>query len=274
MSHERRAFTLTLLPNGKVMAAGGADTNGPVAFVELYDPATGVWAPTAPLLTPRSSHTATLLPNGKVLVAGGAGPAQSGSSPIDPVLASVEIYDPATGTWTPGGAMGQPRQEHTATLLASGKVLIAGGVSYFGGVFPTSAELYDSATGNWSPTLPLVSGHMEHIAAQLPGGKVLLAGGFNSTDTGLATELYDPAAVVPFPMALTEPTRLADGAFEFNFRNTPGLSFSVLSTMNLALPLTNWSSIGAPAEITPGHYRFIDLQRAQNPVRFYRVASP
>jgi hypothetical protein len=53
--------------------------------------------------------------------------------------------------------MGQPRETHTATLLPSGKVLVAGGVNYFGGVFPTSAELYDLATGKWSPTLPLIS---------------------------------------------------------------------------------------------------------------------
>jgi WD40 repeat protein len=274
MSHERRAYTLTLLPNGKVMAVGGADTNGPLAYVELYDPTTGVWTSTSSLLTPRSSHTATLLPNGKVLVVGGDGPTESDPSPVDPVLASAEIYDPATGNWTPASAMGQSRAEHTATLLPSGKVLIAGGVSYFGSVFPTSAELYDSATGNWSPTLPLVSGHMEHVTALLPGGKVLLAGGFNSTDTGASTELYDPAAAVPSSMFLTEPRRLANGAFQFSFRNTPGLSFRVLSATNLALPLTNWLSLGAAAEITPGHYRFIDLQATQNPMQFYRVTSP
>jgi hypothetical protein len=114
---------------------------------------------------------------------------------------------------------------------------------------------------------------MEHITALLPGGKVLLAGGFNSTDTGVSTELYDPQAAVPVPMLLTEPTRLPDGVFQFSFRNTPGLRFSVLSSPNLALPLT-WSDVGAAAEITPGHYRFIDLQAAQNGMRFYSVTSP
>jgi hypothetical protein len=115
---------------------------------------------------------------------------------------------------------------------------------------------------------------MEHVTALLPGGKVLLAGGFNSTDTGASTELYDPAAAVPSSMFLTEPRRLANGAFQFSFRNTPGLSFRVLSATNLALPLTNWLSLGAAAEITPGHYRFIDLQATQNPMQFYRVTSP
>ena len=130
--------------------------------------------------------------------------------------------------------MGQPRQTHTATLLPSGKVLVAGGVSYFGGVFPTTAELYDPATGKWSPTLPLVSGRRDHIAALLPTGKVLVAGGFNTSDTGPTTELFDPASVVPTPTLLTQPTKLPTGEFRFTFRNTPGLSFSVLSTTDLA----------------------------------------
>ena len=259
MTNERRAFTLTLLPNGKVLAAGGFGTNGAVATAELYDPSNGVWTPTGSLQTPRGSHTATLLPNGKVLVAGGTDFfASEISTPVDPTRASAEIYDPATGIWTPTGSMSQPRQTHTATLLPSGKVLVAGGVSYFGGVFPTTAELYDPATGKWSPTLPLVSGRRDHIAALLPNGKVLVAGGFNNTDTGPTTELFDPASVVPTPFLLTQPTKPQTGAFQFTFRNTPGLSFTVLSTTNLAVPVDDWTSLGSAAEVSPGHYQFTD----------------
>ncbi len=63
--------TATLLPNGKVLVAGGFGSSGPLASAELYDPATGPWSPTGSLATARYVHTATLLPNGKVLVAGG-----------------------------------------------------------------------------------------------------------------------------------------------------------------------------------------------------------
>src|SRR5947199_10111720 len=93
----------------------------------LYDPATGFSTPTDSLQSPRASRTATLLPNGKVLIAGGVGvtPVQSGTVPIDPVLASAEIYDPATGIWMPTGSLSQPREAHTATLLPNGKVLVA-----------------------------------------------------------------------------------------------------------------------------------------------------
>jgi WD40 repeat protein len=236
MDAGRRSFTLTLLPNGEVMAAGGFDTNGPLASVEIYDPTNGVWTLTGSLRTPRGFHTATLLPNGKVLVTGGAGVSavEAGVNP-DPVLASAEIYDPATGSWTPTGSMSQPRQVHTATLLPNGKVLAAGGVSYFGGVFPTTSEVYDPATGKWSPTFPLVSGRRDHVAALLPNGKVLVAGGANNTDTGPSAELFDPASVVPTPFLLTRPTKPLTGGFQFTFRNTPGLSFNVVSTTDLAV---------------------------------------
>jgi hypothetical protein len=217
-----------------------------------------------------------LLPNGKVLVTGGTGltPAQSSTVPFDPVLASAEIYDPATGTWTPTGSLGQPRESHTATLLADGRVLVAGGDNYFGGVFPTSAEVYDPDAGKWSPTLPLVSGRLEHIAALLPNGKVLVAGGFNSSDAGPTTELFDPASVVPLPFHLTQPTKLPTGAVRFNFRNTPGFGFAAFSATNLAVRLDDWTLLGIAAEISPGHYQFTDLPSAQDPLRFYRVRSP
>jgi hypothetical protein len=69
----RVEHTETLLPNGKVLVAGGGNGNGggAVASAELYDPTSGTWTATGSLATARSGHTATLLPNGKVLVAGG-----------------------------------------------------------------------------------------------------------------------------------------------------------------------------------------------------------
>jgi len=274
MTNERCAFTLTLLPDGNVLAAGGFGTNGAVATAELYDPTTGAWTPTGSLQTSRGSHTATLLPNGKVLVAGGTDFfAAANGTPIDPTRASAEIYDPATGAWTPTASMAQPRQVHTATLLSNGKVLVAGGVSYFGGVFPTTAELYDPATAKWSPTLPLVSGRRDHIAALLPNGKVLVAGGFNTSDTGLSIELFDPASVVATPALLTQPMKLPTGTFQFIFRNTPGLSFTVLSTAGLDVSTDDWTSLGIAAEVSPGHYQFTDVTAA-GPQRFYRVRSP
>src|SRR6184192_3520023 len=67
----RNGHTATLLPNGKVLIAGGRNGNSGLARAELYDPASGTWSATGSLATARAFHTATLLPNGKVLVAGG-----------------------------------------------------------------------------------------------------------------------------------------------------------------------------------------------------------
>jgi WD40 repeat protein len=276
MLNERRGFTLTVLPNGTVLAAGGFGTNLTVFTAELYDPASGTWTSTGSLQTRRGSHTATLLPDGKVLVAGGTSltSVQASTIPLDPVLASAEIYDLTTGTWTPTSSMGQPRQHHTATLLANGKVLVAGGDNYFGGVLPTTAEVYDPDTGQWSPTLPLVSGRREHIAALLPNGKVLVAGGFNTSDTGPSAELYDPAsALEPAPFLLSQPTKPQTGAFQFTFRNTPGLSFTVLSAMNAAAHLDDWTSVGSATEVSPGHYQFTDAS-PDGRQRFHVVRSP
>ncbi len=75
--------------------------------------------PTGSLATARVVHTATLLPNGKVLVAGGDN---------CETLASAELYDPASGTWTTTGSLATARYGHTATLLPNGKVLVAGGL--------------------------------------------------------------------------------------------------------------------------------------------------
>jgi hypothetical protein len=271
MATERCAFTLTLLPNGKVLASGGFGTSGAVATTELYDPTAGTWTPTGSLHEPRGSHTATLLLSGKVLVAGGTDFFGGGS---DPTLSSAEIYDPATGTWTMTGSMGQPREVHTATLLTSGKVLIAGGVSYFGGIFPTDSELFDPNTGKWLPTLPLISGRRDHFTTLLPNGDVLITGGFNSSDTGPSAELYNPSSIAPTPVLLTHLKKLDTGAFQFEFRNTPGLIFSVLSAADLAIPLSDWPTLGSAAENTPGHYHFTDPQAAQDSQRFYRVRSP
>jgi Kelch motif len=84
--------------------------------------AAGTWTATGSLTTTRIDHTATLLSNGKVLVAGGF----VGTLP-NPVLASAELYDPATGAWSATGSMVHARHLHTATLLHDGRVLVAGG---------------------------------------------------------------------------------------------------------------------------------------------------
>jgi len=107
------------------------------------------------------------------------------------VVASAELYDPGLSTWTAAGAPATPRTEHTATLLPSGLVLVAGG-----GSGDTSAELYDPGSNTWTIAASMAAGRHGHTATLLPSGKVLVAGGWGGIhgDEMLASaELYDPA---------------------------------------------------------------------------------
>ncbi len=139
------------------------------------------WMPTAPLAAARTEHTATLLPSGKVLVAGGRGGGWDQGGP----LSSAELYDPATGAWTPTGPLANPRSAHTATLLPSGRVLVVGGND------PT-AELYDPESGEWQETGSPAGARTGHTATLLPSGQVLAVGG-DGAEASPTAELYDPA---------------------------------------------------------------------------------
>src|SRR5215831_12305977 len=102
--------------------------------------------------------------------------------------------DPATGTWTATGSLGTARDNHTATLLSNGKVLVAGGTN-LSEPFLRSAEIYDPATGTWTATGSMVIKRKSHTATLLPNGKVLVVGGYNGSNGSLrSAELYDPAA--------------------------------------------------------------------------------
>src|SRR6202030_328882 len=170
----RARHTATLLPNGKVLLAGGFDSSGDaLTSAELYDPGSGTWTATGSLSTARYHHTATLLPNGKVLVAGGQGTSTN-------AIASAELYDPASGTWTVTGSLNTARARHSATLLPNGKVLVAGGNDISSNAL-ASAELYDSTSGSWTFTGSLNSARYVHTATLLPNGKVLVAGGVDNT---------------------------------------------------------------------------------------------
>jgi hypothetical protein len=169
----------TLLPNGKVLVAGGFGS-GNVA--ELYDPATGVWTPTGSMNRSRSAPV-TLLPNGKVLVAGGS----IGDK-------TAELYDSATGLWTPTGSMNVGRSEFIACLLPNGKVLAAGGNG--NGANLSSAELYDPATGEWTLTGSMNSSRRNGANTMLPNGKFFICGGIGNSGDLAAAELYDPTTGV------------------------------------------------------------------------------
>ena len=141
---------------------------------------------TGSLNTARASHTSTVLNNGMVLIAGG----YNGN-----VLASAELYNPATGTFTPTGSLNTARLYHTATLLNNGMVLIVGGYAENGNIL-ASAELYNPATGTFTPTGSLNTARELHTATMINGtminGMVLIAGGQGSASALASAELYNP----------------------------------------------------------------------------------
>ena len=151
------------------------------------------WQFTGSMNHPRAYHTATntatLLYDGRVLVAGGAGP-RSGTFPY-PGLASTEIYNPATGSWTVTGNLNEGRLLHTATLLPDGKVLVAGGWPDHTDRGPlSSAELYNPLAGNWTRTVGMHVVRVGHTATLLSNRRVLVVGSQRGDPN--SAELYDP----------------------------------------------------------------------------------
>jgi hypothetical protein len=192
MNTPRSGDTATLLPNGKVLIAGGFINIPPYALTstELYDPVANKFAPegSTPVMNiGRDRATATLLSNGKVLIAGG------GDS-------RTELYDPTTNKFAPVGStavMNNGGFNATATLLPNGKVLIAGGQETPPNE-PGTTDLYDSATNTFAASPPGGGGFGSATATLLPNGKVLIAGGSTFSSHGLSsalngTQLYDVA---------------------------------------------------------------------------------
>ena len=183
MNADRTFGTGTLLKDGRVLLAGGANLGWTSA--ELYDPSTGVFTPTGSMAVARWQHTATLLDDGRVLIAGGGRDQIVG-------VATAELYDPATGSFAITGSMTVGRSGHTATLLGDGRVLIAGGGTDGPDVVTASAELYDPASETFEVTGSMSSARARHTATQLSDGRVLVAGGVNDQREALASaETYE-----------------------------------------------------------------------------------
>ena len=215
---ERRAgHTLTLLLNGKVLAAGGWNSSHDLlASAELFDPALRTWTKTGAMRSAHNKHTATLLPDGEVLVTGNV----CGTNDLvvteldDPATgtrrrtvlslqtlpregtdgsASAELYDPLSGTWKCTGPLKEPRGHHTATLLTNGLVLLAGGTDAHGAAL-SSAELYDPHAETWTEVAGLHQARAYHTATLLPNGIVLVLGGQDTEGRPFAeAELFNPA---------------------------------------------------------------------------------
>lgn len=191
----RQIHTATRLADGRVLVAGGYTlVDLAVASAELYDPATNAFSSTGSLGAARGLHTATLLADCRVLIAGG-GPA-TWATRLGAFLASAELYDPTTGSFSPTGTMTAAREGQTATLLNDGRVLIAGGNDIVEHAV-ASAELYDPTTGTFTPTGSMATARGFHTATLLSDGRVLITGGDPAAFVApgpyfASAEIYDP----------------------------------------------------------------------------------
>ncbi len=178
--------TATLLRDGRVLVLGGEGWDVTIASPELWDPVTGSFSSMGSPAELRIGHTATLLPDGRVLVVGGRGTADG----EEVLLASAELWDPASRDFSPAGSLIEARRGHTATLLPDGRVLVVGGESY-----SASAELWDPVSGSFGPAGSLIEARMGYTATLLPDGRVLVIGGESGPgEAPLASaEVWDPA---------------------------------------------------------------------------------
>ena len=198
----------TLLTDGRVLIIGGGgnsyDEDGnplPLASAEVFDPVTGTFTATGPMEHGLLDATSTLLADGRVLVVGSC---YEKRGPCSEDNRKSEIYDPQTGTFSPGGATSTPRGSgSTATLLADGRVLVIGGEAS-----GSSAELYDPKTARFSRTGSMTRPRSDFTATLLADGRVLIAGGVialwpadsefdevvSAVEVLASAEIYDPKA--------------------------------------------------------------------------------
>jgi N-acetylneuraminic acid mutarotase len=164
------------------------------AFALWSVEAAAEWSKAASMSTPRAGHTATLLASGKVLVAGGS--ASSAYPALS--LTSAEVFDPSGNAWTLSAPMATRRSGHSATLLADGMVLVAGGAMGGGPYYAHNSELYNPGSNTWVTIGGFHTERAGHSATRLRNGKVLAVGGLTpvshfSSAPLKSAELYDPA---------------------------------------------------------------------------------
>jgi len=188
-------FSLTLLQSGKVLLAY------PNGQTEVFDPSSQRWHPAGSMSVGRLGFVTVSLPSGKVLLVGGtpevATPAPGPPQVFDPVRA--ELFDPLTETWAPTGMPNVARFSHSATLLGTGEVVVAGGWVVGGAATAgplADTEIYNEVTGSFRLAGRLLEARSGHSATLLPSGKVLVAGGVGKQAQLKSAEEFDPPSPV------------------------------------------------------------------------------
>ena len=184
MLQSRYLHASVRLNDGRVLVAGGlaAKPGGgglmALSSAELFDPVTGEWHSTGPMLEARAEHSLTLLHDGSVLAMGGYGDREA-------LIASIERWNPRSGRWASAGATLEPCCMHTATLLPDGKVMVVGGLGGWGSLVGFGAlaepalrrvEVHDPRRETSGVHGELTTGRCGHSAFLLPGSLLVIGG--------------------------------------------------------------------------------------------------
>ena len=222
MVEARAHHTATLLLDGRVLVAGGMVENGVfLRSLEVFDPANGRFLPMGAMATARVGHSATLLQSGQVLLAGGlASIDRAGGRVRDHVVASAELFDPATGKLVKAEPLGTGRNGHEALRLPDGGVILFGGTD--GQRFLDSVERFDSAASRFVKAGTLLAPRLAAAAVLLDDGTVLITGGASGSEDQStildSAEIFDPrtgrstpAGTMAVPRYKHAALRLRDG---------------------------------------------------------------
>jgi hypothetical protein len=179
MSAKRWGFALVALPDGRALAAGGANANSECQFSptsEVFDAGTGIWTPTGDMKVHRGFARAILV-GGRVLFFGGEIAAAGSLCAV--TTASVEAFDPATGTFSTLGSLLDDGTLQAVAPLPDGRILVAGGGRFTsaGVVALSASEIYDPTTGLATRAAALSTARGNMLGAALPDGSVLVPGG-------------------------------------------------------------------------------------------------
>lgn len=263
MNVGRTQARAVVLSNGSVLITGGcvndclsATTNS----AELYNPTAGTFTATGSMVQARAEFAVTLLANGQVLVAGGC--AAYDVNGCRSVTNKAEIYDPAAGTWKATGALRGARHAMTATLLPSGKVLVAGGATAAMDAI-NSSEIYDPTAKTWTLGLKMVTARSDYASIMLGTGKVLFMGGENISGVSInKAELYNPSTGTFTATGNMTATReehtavlLANGNVLVSGGNKKTLTTQTpLASAELYHPATGtWTATGSMSNARAGH---------------------
>jgi hypothetical protein len=187
-----------LLNDGRILVSGGSD-NSFLNTIEIYDPSNGTSIVVKPPAALPSEATVVLLDDGRVLIAGGSYNLMSSS-------AVTLIFDPATGVFSNGPLMAEPREGATATLLGDGRVLIVGGEDVEGGYGKPDdyAELIDPSHP-LSPSILVQTSQYPQTSTVLSDGRVLVTEYGNDREV---SELFDPRTEKSSPVGPMSTPRL------------------------------------------------------------------